>query len=136
MGVESLLAPFMRQADLCKLPCRSSHLARPGRVAGRVESVLLSAHVAAVLVGLRSRLVRIRGRIIGHSIFGFSGGGLALVCGRYGKAGCGLPVVRRELYCQRNGRVAQACAECPAASTSIPAVARLSGGITSRRRPT
>jgi hypothetical protein len=47
MGVESLLAPFMRQADLCKLPCRSSHLARPGRAAGRVESVLLSAHVAA-----------------------------------------------------------------------------------------
>ena len=37
--------------------------------------------------------------------FGFSCGGLAFVCGRYGKAACGLPVVRREtsLPAQRQG---------------------------------
>jgi hypothetical protein len=67
---------------------------------------------------------------------GFSGGGLALVCGRYGKAACGLPAARREPHCQRSGKVARACAECPAASTSIQAVALLNGGITSRRSPT
>jgi hypothetical protein len=46
MGVESILAPFVRQADLCKLTHRSWHQAPAGRVAVRRESALRSARIA------------------------------------------------------------------------------------------
>jgi hypothetical protein len=51
MVVESILAPFMQQADLCKLTYHSSRQTRADRAAERRESPLRSAHVAAVLGG-------------------------------------------------------------------------------------
>ena len=42
-------------------------------------------------------------------------------------------IAGHERHCQRSGRVVRASADCPAASTSIQAVAWLSGGTTCRR---
>ena len=110
--------------------------ATPGDLTGPDSIMITARRPAQFWSGCGRDLSVFMGEYIWSFCFCFSGGGLALVCGRYGRAAGGLPVARREPRCQRSGKVAPACAECPAASTSIQAVARLSGGITSGRSAT